>query len=161
LRASAAKIPASLFQETCAMRTLLIVMVGLTLIPTQDNAAKKDLAAMEGSWTLVSMEVDGKEVPPDKLQGATLTIRGNKYALVTRGKQHDVEITLDAGKTPKVIDMKFLDGPNKDRVGKGIYQLDGNTLKICRGLDPQQERPGSFKTKGQVNYFVMVWQRQP
>ena len=41
------------------------------------------------------------------------------------------------------------------------YDLDGNTLKICRGLDPQQERPGSFKTAGQVNYFVMVWQRQP
>ena len=60
------------------MRTLLIVVVGLTLIPTQDNAAKKDLAAMEGTWTLVGMEVDGMEVPADKLQGATLTIRGNK-----------------------------------------------------------------------------------
>src|SRR5437899_11030226 len=116
------------------MRILLTVVAGLALLPAQDNAAKKDLAAMEGTWTLAGMEVDGKEVPADKLQGATLTIRGNKYALVTRGKQHDVEISLDPGKTPKGIDMKFLDGPNKDRVGKGIYQLDANTLKICRGL---------------------------
>ena len=143
------------------MRILLTVVAGLALVPVQDNAAKKDLAALEGTWTLVGMEVDGQELPAEKLQGTVLTIRGNKYSVVARKQQHDVEITLDPGKAPKEIDMKFLDGPNKDRVGRGIYHLDGNTLKICRGLDPQQERPGSFKTEGQVNYFVMVWQRQP
>src|SRR5439155_19869455 len=139
--------------EACAMRILLIAVAGLALLPTQDNAAKKDLAAMEGTWTLVGMEVDGQELPAEKLQGTVLTIRGNKYGLVTRGKQHDVEISLNPGETPKEIDMKFLHGPNKDRVGRGTYHLEGNALKICCGLDPQEERPASFKTEWQINYF--------
>jgi uncharacterized protein (TIGR03067 family) len=131
------------------------------LVPAQDNAAKKDLAALQGKWTLVAMEVDGKAVEADKLKNTTLAIKDNKYSLTTRQQLHEVEITLDPGKTPKEIDMKFLDGPNKDRVGRGIYHLEGDTLKICRSLDPQEQRPKDFKTEGQINLFVMVWERAP
>jgi uncharacterized protein (TIGR03067 family) len=145
------------------MRILLLTATaaGLWLMPAQPDAAKKDLAALEGTWKLVAMEVEGKEVPEEKLKGTTLTIRGNKYSVQAGQQLREVEITLQPSKMPKQIDMKFLDGPNKDRVGRGIYQLEGNILKICRALDPQQERPKDFKMAGQNGYFVMVWQRQP
>jgi uncharacterized protein (TIGR03067 family) len=136
------------------------LIVAAYLLPIQEDAAKKDLTAMQGTWTLASMEVDGKAVEADKLKSTTLTIKDGKYTLLARQQQHEVELTLDPSKTPKAIDMKFLDGPNKDRVGRGIYQIEGKTLKICRGLDPQQDRPESFKTEGQINYFVMVWERE-
>ena len=144
------------------MRALaLTALVAVCLTPVPDDSTDKDLARLEGTWKLAAMEVDGKEVPPAKLTSATLTIKGNKYSVQSGKSKHEVEIKLDAGKTPKEIDMQFLDGPNKDRVGRGIYHLDGDKLKICRALDPQDERPKDFKTAGQVNYFVMVWQRQP
>jgi uncharacterized protein (TIGR03067 family) len=142
------------------MRYLVLAAVAATwFVPAQEDAAKKDLAALQGTWTLVSMEVDGKAVDAEKLKSTTLTIKDNKYSLLARQQLHEVEITLDPSKTPKTMDMKFLDGPNKDRVGRGIYVIEGKTLKICRGLDPQQERPRDFKTEGQVNCFVMVWER--
>jgi uncharacterized protein (TIGR03067 family) len=144
------------------MRIVLLTLVAVAaVVPPQNEAAKKELAALQGTWTLSSMEVDGKAVDADKLKSATLTIRDNRYILLSGKQQHEVEITLDPSKKPKEIDMKFLDGPNKDRVGKGIYHLDGNTLKICRALDPMQDRPKDFKTEGQIGYFVMVWERQP
>jgi uncharacterized protein (TIGR03067 family) len=93
------------------------------------------------------------------LVGAALTIRGTKYTLVSRNKQHEIEIRLDTTKSPKEIDMVFLDGPNKDRVGKGIYQIDGDMLRVCRSLDPQDERPKEFKSEGQM--FIMTWKKQP
>ena len=139
---------------------ILTAMAAFCLTPEPDDAAKKDLAKLEGTWTLVAMEVDGKPVPEAKLVSASLTISSNKYSLTSRNKLHEVEIKLDASKSPKEIDMTFLDGPNKDRVGKGIYELDGDKLKICRSLDPQDERPKDFKTEGRVNYFVMVWERK-
>jgi uncharacterized protein (TIGR03067 family) len=145
------------------MRMLLLTVAVATawFWPTRPEAPVKDLAALQGTWTLAAMEVDGQEVPAAKLQGTTLTIRDNQYSLQTGKQLHQVEITLRPGKSPKEIDMKFLDGANKDRVGLGIYHIEGDTMKICRGLDPQQERPQQFKTSGQINYFVMVWQRQP
>jgi uncharacterized protein (TIGR03067 family) len=151
-----------LFSGRLDMRWLLLpgLIAAASLLPVQEDAAKKDLAAMQGTWTLVSMEVDGQAVKADKLKSTTLTIKDSKYTLLARQQQHEVELTLDPSKTPKAIDMKFLDGPNKDRVGRGIYQIEGKTLKICRGLDPQQDRPESFKTQGQINCFVMVWDRE-
>jgi uncharacterized protein (TIGR03067 family) len=145
------------------MRWLVLTAAALGTygLPAQDGAAKKDLAALQGTWTLVAMEVDGKAVEADKLKSATLTIKDSKYSLLASKQLHEVEITLNASKKPKEIDMKFLDGPNKDRVGRGIYEIDGKTLKICRGLDPQQDRPKDFKTEGQINYFVMVWEKEP
>ena len=144
------------------MRILtLSILAAAWLVPTQPEAAKKELAKLEGTWKLTAMEVAGKPVAEGRLTSATLTIRGNKYTLVSGNRQSEVELTLDPGKTPKEIDMQVLDGPNKDRVGKGIYELDGDKLKICRSLDPQDERPKEFKTEGMVNYFTMIWQRQP
>ncbi len=145
------------------MRTAAVVVLALTLAPqpAQDAAAKKDLAALQGSWTLVAMEVEGKAVEADKLRGTTLTIKDNQYTLVTRQGQHKVEITLDPAARPRAIDMKFLDGPNKDRVGRGIYEIDGNTFKVCRHLDPQDPRPDGFKTADKIGRFVMVWEKVP
>src|SRR5262245_27228027 len=139
---------------------ILSALVAFCYTPEPEDAAKKDLAAMEGEWKLVAMKVDGKPVPAEKLASAKLTIRSSNYTLVTRNKQHEIELKLDARKSPKEIDMTFLDGPNKDRVGKGIYEINGDKLKICRSLDPQDERPKDFKTD-KINYFVMVWERQP
>jgi uncharacterized protein (TIGR03067 family) len=136
------------------------VCILTAIAPAQDDAVKKDLKAFQGTWKLVAMEVDGQEVAADKLSGATLKIQDKKYSLTTGKQLHEVEITLDPGKKPKEIDMKFLDGPNKDRVGRGIYQIEGDTLKICRALDPQEARPQDFKTACKNGYFTIVWQRE-
>src|SRR5438128_3567307 len=95
---------------------MLTALAAFCLTPEPDDAAKKDLAKLEGTWTLVAMEVDGKAVPEAKLVSASLTIRGDKYSLTSRNKLHEVEMKLDASKSPKEIDMTFLDGPNKARV---------------------------------------------
>src|SRR6266852_5147521 len=140
---------------------LTAAIAAMWCLPSQDDTVKKELAALQGTWTLVSMEVDGKPVDAERLKSTTLTIKDSKYSLLARKQLHEVELILDPSKNPKEVDMKFLDGPNKDRVGRGIYQRDGKTLKICRGLDPQQERPKDFKTEGKINYFVMVWEKDP
>src|SRR5262245_20575305 len=119
------------------MSILTLTALAAMWLPSQpEDAAKKELAKLEGDWKLVAMEVAGKDVPAEKLTTATVTIHGRNYRLRTGNKQFDVEIKLDPGKTPKEIDMTFLDGPNKERVGRGIYELDGDKLKICRSLDP-------------------------
>src|SRR5262245_36781500 len=115
----------------------ICAVTAFCLTPTPDDAAKKDLAAMEGEWTLVAMEVDGKAVDSKKLVSAKITSSKDRYTLVSRGKQHEIELKVDSSKSPKEVDMTFLDGPNKDRVGKGIYEITDGKLKICRSLDPQ------------------------
>jgi uncharacterized protein (TIGR03067 family) len=125
----------------------------------KQDIAKKDLDQMQGTWTMEALEVNGKLVPQDKL-GALLVIKANKYIVTVKKKAQETTITLDPGKKPKAIDMVFGEGANKDKVHKGIYSIDGDTLKICRGLNPDQERPTEFGTWPDTNYFLVTWKRK-
>ena len=52
---------------------------------------------------------------------------------------------LDPSKSPKTLDAAVTEGPNKGGVILGIYEISGDTLKVC--FDPEgKKRPTQFKT---------------
>ena len=73
---------------------------------------------------------------------------------------HRCRITLDPAREPRQLDMHFQDGDKKDQTGKAIYRLDQDTLKIVRGLNPEQERPTEFGTWPGTNVFMVTWKRR-
>jgi uncharacterized protein (TIGR03067 family) len=52
------------------------------------------------------------------------------------------------------------DGDKKDKLMKAIYKIDGDTFKVARGLNPEQERPTQFATWPDTNYFVVTWKKR-
>ena len=83
-------------------------------------------------------------------------IIGKKIA-VHHGGKLDGYMTYKADATdyPKTIDLTPDWGPAKGKVLKGIYDLDGNTLKICyvspTTEEPEKsERPKEIGAKGTV-----------
>jgi uncharacterized protein (TIGR03067 family) len=123
------------------------------------EAARKELAALEGTWTMVSLEVEGQEVSEDRL-GSELVIKDGKYIVTTRDVRTETRLALDPTQKPKHIDMVFAEGTNKDKPHRGIYQLEGDTLKICRSIDPEFPRPREFATSPGTGLFLVVWKRR-
>lgn len=123
-------------------------------------AVSKDLKALQGTWQLDEMEVDGIKVEPAKLKGTTVTIKGNVYVSVAGKRKQEVTLRLDPTQDPKHLDMIFRSGPNKDKVHRGIYRIlpDGR-FQISRGLNPEQERPREFATWPGTSCFVATWRR--
>ena len=123
--------------------SLSLLLVGA--VHAQDDPAKKELARLEGMWKYVKVEA------PDKITEAifkdsVMEIRGNKmiHKITLPGDKNEVHestIALDPGKKPKAIDITPLDGPEKGKAMKGIYELDGDTLKMAFELG---ERPTDF-----------------
>ncbi|MFL5240837.1 MAG: TIGR03067 domain-containing protein [Gemmataceae bacterium] len=146
------------------MKRLLLVVSVMGLVgaaePTTEDAAKKELEKLQGTWTMAALEVDGKPVPEEKLKSSTLTIKGEKYIIKVKDDTHETIIKLDPKKKPKEIDMTFTEGANKDKVLKGIYELDGDTFKICRALLPDKDRPTEFGTWPDTGVFLVTWKRQ-
>jgi len=135
---------------------------GLAAAGAGGDASRKDLKLLQGTWVLAAMEANGKEVPVEKLQHTILIIKEDTYTVKIKDKVMSVvRIKLDAAKDPRQIDMTFTDGAAKDKVGKGIYLITGDTFKMCRGLDPDQDRPREFATWPDTNVFVVTWKRQP
>ena len=140
--------------------TTLALLVFLTGAAGQEEKTQMELKALEGRWTLAALEVNGKDVPVKNLDGTKLTIKGNEYAVHLKSEKTIVcTIKIDPAKDPKHFDMTFVEGENKDKVHKAIFRLDGDMLRICRGLTPDKERPNQFATWPDTNYFVATWQR--
>jgi uncharacterized protein (TIGR03067 family) len=67
------------------------------------------------------------------------------------------KLVLNADKKPKEVDLVQETGP----VYKGIYEIDGDTLKmcICMSSDADSQRPKDFITKEDSEHACMTWQR--
>jgi uncharacterized protein (TIGR03067 family) len=120
---------------------------------------EKEVRKFQGAWTFESSVAGGKELPADELKGFILTFEGNKHTVKQGDKLIQVGTQkLDASKSPKTIDVTMTEGPNKGAVMLGIYEIDGNTLKVC--FDPQgKKRPTEFKSAPGSANFVNIHKR--
>jgi uncharacterized protein (TIGR03067 family) len=83
---------------------------------------------------------------------STMTIEGDRLSFAGG----DCTIRLDADKKPKEIDL-FSDDT---RGRRGIYSLEGDTLKVCLS-DPGVPRPRTFETDKQGRNMLLELRRQP
>jgi uncharacterized protein (TIGR03067 family) len=126
-----------------------------------DEQAKKDLDAMQGTWDLQALEINGKEILPQQLDQTVLVVKGSAYK--TKIKDKDLfgfHLKLDPSKNPKELDMIQKQPDGSEKVIKGIYTFEDGLFKMCRGLDATQERPTQFATWPDTGYFVVTWKKQ-
>jgi uncharacterized protein (TIGR03067 family) len=134
------------------MRVIALLAVGVfagTLIAADDKKddKKKDEEAILGKWQLQKMDSGDPKDPPlpaEALAKMTLTFKKDGKVANTdfQGKEHDGEYKLDTAAKPKTIDL----GKDKD-FSLGVYELDGDTLKVCL-LYGGKTRPTEFKADG-------------
>src|SRR6266571_2105623 len=84
---------------------------------------------------------------------------GSKYQTKVKGKDESGTFKFDAAKTPKTMDIMVGDGPNKDKTLLTIYDLTGDTLKVCYSLDGKT-RPDKFESTGENKYLLIVYKRK-
>jgi uncharacterized protein (TIGR03067 family) len=138
---------------------LLLVATGLFVTAAGTTDEGKDLKKLEGTWVLTAGEEDGKMLPAEDLKDARLTVEGNKHAVKAGDTTYRGTHKLNPTKKPKTIDIADTEGPFKGRSVLGIYDLDGDTFKICYAL-PGKGRPKDFSAKEGTGYRYHVWKRE-
>ena len=140
--------------------TVILTASGGTGARADDKAdVEKDLKKFQGTWTFESVEVGGKEQPAADFKGMTVTFEGDKFT-VKKGEEVIQVGTqkLDASRSPKTIDVTVVEGLSKGAVMLGIYEISGDTLKVC--FDPEgKNRPTEFKSASGSQTFVAVHKR--
>ena len=100
-----------------------------------------------------------KRQPADDLKGLTVTFAGDKYTVKKGDEVIQVGTQkLDPSKSPKAIDVKVTEGLNKGAVMLGIYEINGDTLKVCFDAEGKK-RPTQFKSAPASKTFVNVHKR--
>jgi len=123
----------------------------------REQDARKDLLELQGTWQLTSVE-DGKKARID-LKKRTLFVGGD-LVLVQDGDKlvQAGQLRLNPAKSPRCIDVAVRKGEHEDNTMLGIYELDGDKLKVC--FDPEGEsRPKTFTSKKDSAVFVATYKR--
>jgi uncharacterized protein (TIGR03067 family) len=132
----------------------------------QSAALAGDLDQLGGTWKVTAMSFDGKEVPADVARMMSYSFAKNKATargrLASAGDRFlpmagsdDYTVTLGKSGDLKTIDLK---PTGRGRTLVGIYDLDGDTLKLCIGYTGQ--RPKQFSSAGATGVSMMTCQRE-
>jgi uncharacterized protein (TIGR03067 family) len=146
------------------MRRCLLTMFVLNLLLATSThpclAAKKELDKLAGIWVAVSAERDGK--PAGDVKGHQLTFSGDTF--IIKSKEGEVlyqgTFRADPAQRPATIDFRHTKGKLEGQTWKGIYTLEGTTLKTCDNApDLTRERPTDFSAKIGSGRISIVFQR--
>lgn len=128
-------------------------------LAADEQAVKKDLAPLQGEWSMVSGSADGEPMPEPMRKQMKRVCKGDEVT-VNMGAQVflKAKITIDPSKNPKTIDYQMTEGFTKGKTQLGIYELDGDTFKSSFGA-AGAERPKDFTSKPGDGRTVSVWKR--
>ena len=118
------------------------------------DAFTKELKAMAGTWRPTAAENNGYKTSEEYMKGDLWIRDADGRWTLLRDDKAVVEWAvknIDATKTPKTIDIEITAGPYKGVVYHGIYELDGDTLRVCFALPDRDVRPTEFSaSKGSI-----------
>ncbi len=139
--------------------TALTAALFLAGVARADDKANKEPGPLEGTWTLVSVELNKQPLDMSELKEGRLVVKGEKYSF-TLGKTHlEMIHKIDMAKKPHTMDMKVVEGPEKGKSYHAIFKLEGDRLTICRYLEFDKERPATFGTEPDTGLMLIVWKR--
>jgi uncharacterized protein (TIGR03067 family) len=143
----------------------LVFLIALTTVTissvraADDEAIKKEIAQLQGEWSMVSGSANGQPMPAEMLRQMKRVCKGDETTTTMAGQLFmKAKISINPSKNPKTIDYRMTDGPTKGKTQLGIYEVDGDTFRSCFAT-PGAERPTDFSSKPGDGRTVSTWKR--
>lgn len=143
------------------MRRAAPVIAILVLVSATDaqDAVKKEMAQLEGEWSMVSGEANGLSMPRETVQTGKRVAKDGATTITIGGQVYfKARFSIDPTKKPKAIDYTMTEGPTRGKTHLGIYELDGDTVKFCFAA-PGKDRPTEFTAPEGSQRTLSVWKR--
>ena len=120
---------------------VLALTAGLSLAAGDGNKKALDMeyAKLEGTWHVLSLEVDGMKIPKETIKDSKLVIKGKEFTMKEKIATYKGTFSIDTS--------------------LGIYELDGDDLKLCLSVTTK-ERPTEFTAKPKSGHGFEVLKRE-
>jgi uncharacterized protein (TIGR03067 family) len=136
-----------------------LVVPCFVCLACRDSAAAEgpqDSKALQGTWTASRTELAGQALP----WTVTLTIAGDNYEVMANGRPDKGTCKVDSSTRPGRMAITGGEGgPNAGKTFLAIYELDGDTLRICYDLSGQKH-PEAFATEKGTPLYLVTYQRK-
>ena len=108
---------------------------------------------LKGTWTVEKAVLRGEDAT-DQFQSAVLTMEEGKYVVDFGGQQDKGTVTLDLTKKPRRMTVVSKEGTNQGKTFPAVYELAGDTLKVCYELEGNEPPAGLESKSGSTTLFV-------
>jgi uncharacterized protein (TIGR03067 family) len=130
-----------------------------------ENAKKR--IDLEGTWEVVELtrsDLGAKVLPNEDMSGVVVFQEDTfRFTTTSNGKVQTrtlASFTLDQSLNTGSIDLTYIGGPDHGQVALGIFELNGDELKICVSQgNSLNERPTDFKAETDTNRVLYVLRR--
>lgn len=148
--------------------TRVITVVVLSLVglnASADEAGKKLLKDLEGSYTAVSMTRSGELAPDEFLKTVSFAIKGDtltvRFKKGENSEDKTAKLVVDASQKPIAIQMTPSDGPDAGKAMLGIMKVEKDTITLCwADRSDKPERPKEFKSTKDDNNLLIVMKKK-
>ena len=139
------------------MKHLLLFCAAVLLTACATTGTKSN--PLVGTWTCEAATRDGRVLPEETIKLLRLTLTGDRFK-TSRGKEtlFDSVYAVETTKNPKQINMVGTEVPIAGQKAQGIYELDGDTLRMCYTM-PGRQRPATFDSPAGSGAYLIVWKR--
>jgi uncharacterized protein (TIGR03067 family) len=148
------------------MKTIFSICFALAFASTTmaadksvDEKTAQDQQALQGEWIPIKAELAGKPFPDAVLKTISLKLTKNDYDVLVAGHPDKGTWSIDATAKPKGMKVVGVKGPNAGKTFPAIYELNGDTLRICYDLSGAK-RPAEFKTKPDTKLYLVTYKRK-
>ncbi len=116
-------------------------------------------STLNGTWEMTQAEFAGEKAPELVVLKTEIELNGREYIVRFAGQVADRgTFTRDSTSEPKSLTLLGFEGPNAGRTIPCIYQLAGDRLRICYGLDGMM--PTGFATAAGVERYLAIYRRK-
>jgi uncharacterized protein (TIGR03067 family) len=139
---------------------ILVLFFACVLVQRHDQNVT-ELRSLQGTWITTKYFMGNQYVPEEFLPLFQRVITDDTMTVKFAGKVTGSNtIRIDPTKSPKVLDIIIGNGEGKGRVIPCIYDLQGDTLKICAPAR-NNSRPTDFTIPKQGERWVVHLRREP
>jgi len=115
--------------------------------------------SLEGTWELIRAELGGEAAPQMLAHNITLELAAGEYTVRFAGEIADRgTYTPDPAPGINRLTLTGVEGPSAGRTIPCIYQLAGDRLRVCYGLDGRV--PTAFATSTGQQHYLASYRRR-
>jgi uncharacterized protein (TIGR03067 family) len=137
----------------------LLVFVLLVAAAEAQDPVKKEMALLEGEWSMVSGAANGVALPEATVRSGKRVAKDGETSITFGGQVYfKAKFRIDPARKPRTIDYTMTEGPTRGKTHLGIYELDGDTVRFCFAA-PGGDRPTDFTAREGSQRTLSVWKR--
>ncbi len=137
--------------------SILIFLLALSMLTLNKlglaDDQKPDVNPHLGTWRMIAVIVDGKDLPPGSATLNTVTADG--WTVTTNGDFYSKGTAKGDPQFPSHSDVKYDEGALAGTTLKQIVKIEGDVMIACAG----EKRPTEFKSKAGSGNTLSVWIR--